>query len=253
MKIALTALAIAAFSSPAQAVTVANGVVLFNQADALAGNVTPGDAPGFPVTLSAIGVYRLSGNLLPTAGKDGIDVTAPDVTIDMFGFRLAGGGAALNGINGHQRALTVTNGTIRGFTKSGILADSDYLRVTGVRSTDNGEDGIDASKSDFVRVTDGFFVNNFRNAVYCASKCSIQNSTLSNGLAGANVGARSSVIGNVISDIRRYGIFSSSFTDAVGFGDNIIMGAGGDGPPFGPTGGNSPVIPLHPNVCVPAC
>ena len=128
----LAAFAIAAFASSAEAVTVANGVVLFNQADALAGNVTPGDAPGFPVTLSAIGVYRLSGNLLPTAGTDGIDVTAPDVTIDMFGFRLAGAGAALNGINGHQRALTVLNGTIRGFTASGILADSDYLRVSGV-------------------------------------------------------------------------------------------------------------------------
>ena len=111
----LAAFAIAAFASSAEAVTVANGVVLFNQADALAGNVTPGDAPGFPVTLSAIGVYRLSGNLLPTAGTDGIDVTAPDVTIDMFGFRLAGAGAALNGINGHQRALT---GWSRGRTTS---------------------------------------------------------------------------------------------------------------------------------------
>ena len=30
-------------ATPAAAVTVANGVVLFNQADALAGNVTPGD------------------------------------------------------------------------------------------------------------------------------------------------------------------------------------------------------------------
>ncbi len=244
----LAALALAAFAHPAQAVTVSNGVTLFNQADALAGNVTPGDAPGFPVTLSAIGVYRLAGHLLPTAGKDGIDVTAPDVTIDMFGFRLAGSGQALNGINGHQRSLTVMNGTIRGFTKSGILADSDYLSVNGVRSTDNGEDGINAYHSDFVRVTHGFFVNNLRNGVICGTNCSIQNSTLSKNLGGANVGARSNVLGNILNENRRYGIFSQAFTDAVGSGNNTIMANG-----WAPTGGNSPVTALHPNACVPAC
>ena len=129
-------------ATPASAVTVANGVVLFNQADALAGNVTPGDAPGFPVTLSATGSYRLAGNLLPTAGNDGIEVTGPEVTIDMFGFRLAGSGAALNGVVGKSRALTVRNGTIRGFTENGIVTSAEFLTVEDMRIVDNVDAGV---------------------------------------------------------------------------------------------------------------
>ena len=48
-------------SVPAFAV---DGVVLIDQNHALAGNVTPGDTPGFPVTISQPGSYRLTGNLI---------------------------------------------------------------------------------------------------------------------------------------------------------------------------------------------
>src|SRR5262249_48726920 len=69
---------------------VANAQVLINQADALAGNVTPGDAPGFPVTISQPGSYRLSSNLdVPSHGL-GIDIQADDVSIDLNGFRIRG-------------------------------------------------------------------------------------------------------------------------------------------------------------------
>ena len=37
------------------------GVIDINQARALAGGVTPGDTPGFPVTVSQSGSYRLTG------------------------------------------------------------------------------------------------------------------------------------------------------------------------------------------------
>src|SRR6185436_8638324 len=40
-----------------------DGTILIDQNRALAGNVTPGDAPGFPVTISQPGSYKLSGNL----------------------------------------------------------------------------------------------------------------------------------------------------------------------------------------------
>src|SRR5882724_6466568 len=64
-----------------------DGVVLINQAAALAGNVTPGDMPGFPVTISAPGSYRLSGNLtVPNANTTAIELTADNVSIDLNGF-----------------------------------------------------------------------------------------------------------------------------------------------------------------------
>src|SRR2546421_5801594 len=68
-----------------------DGVVLINQNAALAGNVTPGDAPGFPVTISVSGSYRLSGNLVvPDANTTAVEITAADVTIDLNGFSVIG-------------------------------------------------------------------------------------------------------------------------------------------------------------------
>src|SRR5437588_2480577 len=68
-----------------------DGVILIDQNRALAGNVTPGDAPGFPVTISVAGSYRLSGNLtVPDANTTAIEVTADSVTIDLNGFSIIG-------------------------------------------------------------------------------------------------------------------------------------------------------------------
>lgn len=48
----------AAVAVPALAV---GGVIEINQAGVLAGNITPGDTPGFPATLSLGGSHRLTG------------------------------------------------------------------------------------------------------------------------------------------------------------------------------------------------
>src|SRR5438270_9518468 len=58
---------------------------------AFAGNVTPGDTPGFPVTISQPGSYRLSGNLtVPDANTTAISVTDNNITIDSQGFSILG-------------------------------------------------------------------------------------------------------------------------------------------------------------------
>ena len=59
-------------------------VILITQAKANAGNVSPGDSPGFPVTLSRPGSYQLADNLSVPSDKDGISITAHDVTIDLI-------------------------------------------------------------------------------------------------------------------------------------------------------------------------
>jgi hypothetical protein len=68
-----------------------DGVVLIDQSKANAGNVTPGDAPGFPVTLSRAGSYRLSGNLVISSLGTAIEITAEHVTLDLNGFTIQGG------------------------------------------------------------------------------------------------------------------------------------------------------------------
>jgi hypothetical protein len=101
--------------------TAANGQIVITQAKANAGNVTPGDAPGFPVTLTQPGSYILAGNLQPPAGKIGILVASNDVTIDMNGFRLRGVGGPGTGIYAADfNNVTVRNGTVTGFAADGI-------------------------------------------------------------------------------------------------------------------------------------
>ena len=59
-------------------------------AQALRGGVTPGDAPGYPITISQPGRYRLAGDLEVPAHTDGIVVTAAHVTLDLNGHSVRG-------------------------------------------------------------------------------------------------------------------------------------------------------------------
>src|SRR3954463_6871090 len=72
-------------------VYAADGVVLIDQDRAMAGDITNGDAPGFPVTISQPGSYRLSGNLtLSAPDVTPIQTTADGVTLDLAGFSIIG-------------------------------------------------------------------------------------------------------------------------------------------------------------------
>lgn len=106
-----------------QAARAVDGVVLIDQNRALAGAVTPGDAPGFPITISLPGSYRLASNLTPPLYKNAIEVTAANVTIDLNGFSLIAQprtdaccfdiGVLQTGPG--AKGLTIYNGSIVGF------------------------------------------------------------------------------------------------------------------------------------------
>src|SRR5688572_25403327 len=75
---------------PGSALAV-DGVILIDQNRALAGNVTPGDTPGFPVTISLPGSYRLSSNLtVSNMTTSAVLITTNDVTLDLNGFTIKG-------------------------------------------------------------------------------------------------------------------------------------------------------------------
>jgi hypothetical protein len=72
--------AVAAISNVLYAV---DGATLIDPSRVRNGNITPGDAPGFPVTISQPGSYILSGNLtVPDAQTTAIEITADNVTLD---------------------------------------------------------------------------------------------------------------------------------------------------------------------------
>jgi len=146
--VALTAAAV-----PAHAV---DGVVLINQAGALNGNVTAGDTPGFPVTISVPGSYRLSSNLIvPDGNTTAIEVLTSEVAIDLNGFSIIGAscvgfGAPCNptGTGAGIEApffvdnVKVSNGSIRGMGGNGITLLGSSHFVERVHAKDNGGAGI---------------------------------------------------------------------------------------------------------------
>jgi len=129
---------------PAPAV---DGVIEINQSRALAGGITAGDSPNYPIRLNTSGSYRLTSNLTAALNNSGIEVNADDVTIDLNGFTLTGGGGLIaDGIGiGGSKNIEIRNGTIRAFTRSGIFTNSatQFIRVIGVTSIGNVTAGID--------------------------------------------------------------------------------------------------------------
>lgn len=123
---------------------------------ALAGNVTPGDSAGYPITIGQPGSYKLMSNLVVPPETSGIVVNSRGVTIDLNGFTIGGSGNCSQ--NSYTRAVTCTsatfvgiyggavdgmvirNGTVRGFN-SGISLARDSL-VENVLVTHNASSGI---------------------------------------------------------------------------------------------------------------
>jgi len=206
-------LALGAFITASGALAV-DGVVEINQARALAGNVTPGDMPGFPVTLSRSGSYRLTSNLDVRAlaspeNITAISVTTDDVTIDMNGFAILGpticSGAPVtfctpsgsgNGIDaGSNSGFRAFNGTIRGMGSRGILAGG-RARLEWLRVESNRYDGITLGNSNSSIVSHCIASSNGQHGVNCAGTYggSISFTTAESNMIDGIVGGQASAI-----------------------------------------------------------
>ncbi len=143
--------------APASAWAV-DGVIEINHARALAGGVTPGDGPGYPVTISQPGSYRLTSNLTqPDVDTHVIDASSVDtlegVSVDLNGFSILGGTActpvggnpptsvdcsgAGSGV-GVFLATRVSNGAVKGMGGDCIKGG----RVSDVTLSDCGGSGV---------------------------------------------------------------------------------------------------------------
>jgi hypothetical protein len=115
-----------------------------NQNQAKAGGITPGDAPGFPVTISRPGSYVLTSNLrVPDLSRNGIEITATNVTIDLNGFAIIGLGGEGDGagIFTFLSQVTVVNGSITGMG-TGLFLNGTLCRIENVSVAQSTGDGI---------------------------------------------------------------------------------------------------------------
>jgi hypothetical protein len=130
-----------------------DGVVLIDEAAVLAGGITAGDGPGYPVTISEPGSYRLSGNLNVPAGVSGFWIETNDATLDLNGFAIIGANSAFtDGIFIFGNNVEVRRGTVREFGRHGIFSrnagkcfdciDAEGVRIIDVRAISNGLNGI---------------------------------------------------------------------------------------------------------------
>jgi hypothetical protein len=140
-----------------------DGVVLIDQNRAMAGNITPGDGPGFPITISQPGSYRLAGNLtVPDAMTTGIEITASSVTLDLNGFGITGPNTCTpnpttciysgGGVGVHAGSFSpgvvapsnvkVMNGFVRGMGFHGVRLMGEGTVVELVNASGNGGPGI---------------------------------------------------------------------------------------------------------------
>ncbi|MCP9874370.1 right-handed parallel beta-helix repeat-containing protein [Synechococcus sp. Cruz CV-v-12] len=115
---------------------------------------TPGDADSlFKITQP--GSYYLTGNVLGQALKKGIEIAAPNVTLDLNGFAVNGQaiGTSLDGIGLEIAATTVVvrNGLVVGWGGDGVdlgsVGGTAGKRVESIVARDNAGNGISGGDS----------------------------------------------------------------------------------------------------------
>jgi parallel beta-helix repeat protein len=169
-KLASMFFAVAVLAS-APAARAVDGVIQINDAAVKA-------AGGYPFKITGgtnSGSYRLTGNLTAPLGTDGIDVTAPIVTIDLNGFSISGNGSV--GINAAVGDVTVENGTITGFATGVNLGKFGIVR--NVHADANGS-GISVGDNSVVEdCTANNSTATTGAAISCTGVCVISRNTAS--------------------------------------------------------------------------
>jgi hypothetical protein len=194
------------------AALIASGGAAFAQASinqnlALAGNVTPGDTPGFPVTLSQPGSYKLTSNLFVPSGVSGVVITAPDVTLDLNGFSIVGAVTCTQNTttlvvtctgqsapyDGYGVLTTfgsiIKNGTVKGFERAGVYAAGGGVVVERLHVTQSYDDGlVQGDDAAGLRIIDSRFTLNNRNGASVRASVTTGSMFMNNGLRGFAAG-----------------------------------------------------------------
>lgn len=138
----------------------AGGKIEINQV-CVADGCFAGDFPGYPITISSPGSYRLTSGLLVGNGQTAIYIDSDQVSLDLAGFSLRGSfgcagplpicspdtGETGIWVDDDRINVTIANGAIRGMASAGIRAlGALNLRVAEVAIHDCGN-GIVASDS----------------------------------------------------------------------------------------------------------
>lgn len=133
-----------------------DGVIELNHTCATTTGCVAGDSPGYPVTLTAEGSYRLTSDLFVTTARDVLTL-GHNVDLDLGGFAVRGpvtcplgcpAATAGTGITGGAQN-SISNGKVRGFGLDGITLGP-RAHVTHVRVTEIARHGVSAFSGSLV-------------------------------------------------------------------------------------------------------
>lgn len=238
-----------ALTSPAFA---SDGVREINQTCAVQTGCFPGDAAGFPVTITAPGSYRLTSNLtVPDANTSGITLSSNDVGIDLNDFALigpvvcsgtplactpsSGSGSGIDFSSPSVRGTSIHDGSVTGMSNNGI-AVNEQSTVTHVRARWNRNYGIYASygstisnclafQNGLIGILAEWSATVSGNSAYQNGSTGIfadHGSTLSNNMAylngnvGIGTGTGSTITGNTVRDNGSDGINAGNGSTILG-------------------------------------
>jgi len=196
-----------------------DGVLELNEASILA-------AGGYPGLIVAPGSYVLTGNLAPPPGINGINIIAPDVTLDLNGFEIVGsGGGAIGVDNLGGPGLTVRNGSITGFG-IGIVGGA-TAKIFHVHAGSNTGTGISGSgclivestvagnaigiQADRCKLENNVVGGNTGIGIIGMSNVIVHNNVIGNGAGGILTLGGSTIQENVVQDNTTFGISDGIF------------------------------------------
>jgi len=238
-----------AASAPMTAVAV-DGVSLIDQNRAIAGNVTPGDTPGFPVSINSPGIYKLASNLIvPNSSTTAIQINVDNVTIDLNGFAILGPnvcatdgftvalpctlpssgpfvGMGIDGGTGTPAAIRntrVLNGTIEGMGGIGIFLNVNS-RIEKMNVSSNGSYGVYTLGG---VILDTLVRANGNIGIVTTGAVITGSRTIFNRGYGIQTGNASLLNGNIIQTNLSYGLV---LTGTTRYTDNVIGDNNAGGP-----------------------
>lgn len=104
-----------------------------------------GEVPGVheevldsPKVFQHPGSYRLEGNIIAAHPGNAVEIMAPDVTLDLNGYTINSASGSGVGISSFMENVTVMNGSVRGFSQTGIELQGRNCRIQDMRVTNSG-------------------------------------------------------------------------------------------------------------------
>jgi len=229
-----------------------DGVIEINQARVDKGDISPGDTPGFPITISADTAssspnsFRLTGPLFNSTAENAIVIISPHVTVDLNGFTVT----CLNppcagfGILSDQANITVMNGTVRGFA-DGVNLSGSGAHVENVRALGNANAGVHLGSHCIAHnnIASGNGGEGIKVEMACTVSGNTANSNMTSGICS---GQGSNVYGNTASGNKFFGL---NLAPTVGYSQNVMFGNNNQNPPPTPNPQVFDGVSLGLNLC----